>query len=73
MLVVKDLMPAWTSLELNDENRLDARAFAGGGASVNALDGYAFRKEIELGHELRSAKFDERKVFQSRYFCAFTL
>ena len=50
MLVVKDLMPAWTSLELHNEDRFDARALAGGGAGVNALDGHAFRKEIELAH-----------------------
>lgn len=50
VLVVKDLVSSRTSFELNDEDRLDTRAFAGGGAGVNALDGHAFWKEIELTH-----------------------
>ena len=50
MLVVKDLVPTWTSLELNDEDCFDSRAVTGGRAGVNALDGHAFRKEVELAH-----------------------
>lgn len=50
VLVVEDLVPSRPSLELHDEDRLHARAFAGGWSRVNALDGHAFRKEVELGH-----------------------
>ena len=50
MLVVKDLVSSRAALELHDVDRLHAGAFAGGGSSVNALDGHAFRKEIELAH-----------------------
>ena len=50
MLVVKDLMPARPSLELHNIDRLHPGAIAGDRARVNALNGHAFRKEVELTH-----------------------
>ena len=63
MLVVKDLMPARPSLELHNIDRLHPGAIAGDRARVNALNGHAFRKEVELAQdELKSAELMSAKL-----------
>ena len=52
VLVVEDLVPSRSSLELHHEDCLHSRAIARAWARVNALDSHAFRKEVELGHDI---------------------
>lgn len=48
--IVKDLVLAGLSLELNDVNRLHPRSVTGRGPGVNRLDRHALGEEVELTH-----------------------
>ena len=48
--IMKDLVLAGFSFELDEEDRLDLRSLTGGRPCVDRFNGYSLREKIELAH-----------------------
>lgn len=50
--VMKDLVLAGFAFELHKEDRLDLGSLTGRRPCVDRVNGHAFRKKVELGHQI---------------------